>query len=36
MRSLLKFLFISVIVAGGLYLAVCIHAKDSTDQFSQH
>ncbi|MFD1417661.1 YxeA family protein [Companilactobacillus keshanensis] len=35
MRNLLKFLFISVIVAGGLYLAVCIHAKDSTDQFSQ-
>lgn len=35
MKSLLKFLFISIIIIGAAYVGTCIYTKDSTDQFSQ-
>ncbi|MFD1472426.1 YxeA family protein [Companilactobacillus mishanensis] len=35
MKSLLKFLLLSVLIVGGAYLGACAYTKDRTDQFSQ-
>lgn len=35
MKSLLKFLLITVLIIGGSYVGACLYTKDRTDQFSQ-